>query len=162
MKYSLLNHTVIPSGSCYPTLLKAEGFANSVGIGWAFQDPTLGVLGGLWDVPKDFSAGTVKVYLVWTAPTATANTCDWGFRYKLATGDATSLLDLNVGSTPTQNVSLQDAAAGTAEYRMEISAALTAANWAGSRTVLWQLYRDGVADTMTGNAILLDLLLGDA
>lgn len=110
---------------------------------------------GTFDIPKNY-VGTPKLIIVWTATAITGNVV-WDFDYRAVGGDNVESLD----QTGTQEaVTVTDAAPGAAHRRLEVSIALTAANFAIDDTVEFLFGRDGVAagDTMAAAAILFQLL----
>lgn len=123
-----------------------------------FADPAAGQVHGLYgkfDVPDNFGSAPAIVP-VWTAAAITGN-CRWRFSYRAVGGDNAESLDQ---ATFQEQVSLTDAAPGTAHFRLAPSIALTAGNFAAGDSVeyLFERLDDGGIDTLAAPALLHDLV----
>ncbi len=114
-----------------------------------------GVRGG-FTVPKNY-VDTANLIIVWTA-TATTGDVEWDFDYRAVGGNDTESLD----QTGTQeSVNANDTAPSAIHERLELSIALTDANFAVDDEVTFELFRDGVdsGDTMAASAICFSAFL---
>lgn len=109
------------------------------------------VIHGTFQVPQNYSSAA-NLIVVWTS-TATSGDVEWDFDYRAVGGNDTESLD----QTGTQeSVNTNDTAPSATDERMEISIALTDANFAAGDTVEFLLARDGAdaGDTMSAAAIV--------
>jgi hypothetical protein len=111
---------------------------------------------GLFDVPENYNPATApNLVIVWTS-TATAGDVEWDFDYRAVGGNDTESLD-QAGTQ--ESVNQNDTAPSAAHERMEVSIALTAANFDPEDTVEFFFARDGTdgGDTMAAAAFLFGL-----
>lgn len=113
----------------------------------------IGVHGG-FAVPVNY-VGTANLVIVWTS-TATSGAVEWDFDYRAVGGNDTESLD-QAGTQ--QSVNSADTAPSAAHERMELSIALTDANFAAEDEVEFTFFRDGTdgGDTMAAAALLFNL-----
>lgn len=105
----------------------------------------------LFTVPKNY-VGTANLVIVWTS-TATTGDVEWDLDYRAVGGNDTESFD----QTGTQeSVNANDTAPSAAHERMEITIALTDANFSVDDTVLGELFRDltDAGDTIADEVIL--------
>ena len=95
-------------------------------------------LRGRFDVPVNY-VGTANLIVVWTT-TATTGDVEWDFDYRAVGGNDAESLDQ---SGTQETVNSNDTAPSTTDERMEISIALTDANFAAKDTVQFEHFRDG-------------------
>lgn len=95
-------------------------------------------LHGQFNVPKNY-VGTANLIVVWTS-TATSGDVEWDFDYRAVGGNDTESLD-QAGTQ--ESVNANDTAPSATDERMEISIALTDANFAADDSVLFTHFRDG-------------------
>lgn len=114
-----------------------------------------GIHGG-FNVPKNY-VGSAVLVIVWTA-TLTSGNVVWDFEYRTVGGNDTTSFDQ---SGTEESLTVTDAAPGAANRRLEVTIALTSANFAADESVEFFFARDGADgnDTMAGSALLFDLLL---
>ncbi len=136
---------------------------------WAFDEDgtdstqltTRAGLSSLVTIPEGYDSAPV-FELVW-GTTKTTGSAVWDIDYRIVNGDATESLD-QTGQT--EALSVTDAAAGTALYRLVPTAAATASFFTGKQgaTLLVNLFRDGVhaSDTLAGAALLFRFRLNYA
>ena len=110
----------------------------------------IGIHGG-FAVPKNY-IDSASLVIVWTS-TATTNDVEWDFDYRAVGGNDTESLD-QTGTQ--QTVNANDTAPSAIHERMEISIALTDANFAIDDEVEFTLFRDGTdaGDLMAAAAIV--------
>lgn len=108
---------------------------------------------GLFRVPDNY-VGTPLIVIDWSA-TLTSGDVVWDFEYRTVAGNDTDSYD-QAGTE--QSVTVTDTAPGATNRRLEVTIALTAANFAAGDDVEFALYRDGAdaADTMAGSALLFN------
>ena len=111
-------------------------------------------LDGSFDVPEGY-VGTANLIIVWTSA-ATAGNVEWDCDYRAVGGDDSESLDQ---TGVQESVNANDTAPTAANNRMEISIALTDANFAVDDTVLFTLFRDGTdaGDTIADAVQLVGL-----
>ena len=107
---------------------------------------------GHFPVPQNYSAGA-KIGIVWTVASSAGTTTVFDFDYT-AIGGVESLDP----SADQESVTFQDATPTTALGRLEVSATLTAANFAAGDNVSFELFRDGAdsSDTLAADLIVWD------
>lgn len=112
-------------------------------------------LHGGFVVPKNY-VGSANLIVVWTS-TATSGDVEWDFDYRAVGGNDTESLDQ---SGTQESANANDTAPSAAHERMEISIALTDANFAVDDEVEFTLFRDGTdgGDGMAAAAILFSLM----
>jgi hypothetical protein len=110
-------------------------------------------LHGGFTVPKNY-ANSANLIIVWTS-TATAGDVEWDFDYRAVGGNDSESLDQGTQ----ESVNSNDTAPSAAHERMEISIALTDANFAVDDEVEFTLFRDGTdgGDTMAAAAIVFNV-----
>lgn len=110
---------------------------------------------GGFTIPKNY-VGTANLIVVWTT-TATTGDVEWDFDYRAVGGNDTESLD-QAGTQ--ESVNAADTAPSAAHERLELSIALTSANFAADDEVTYTFFRDGTdaGDTMAAAAILFNLL----
>jgi putative transposon-encoded protein len=111
-------------------------------------------LHGSFSVPQNY-VGTANLVIVWTS-TATSGDVEWDFDYRAVGGNDSESLDQ---ATAQESVNANDTAPSATDERMEISIALTDANFLAGDTVSFVLYRDGTdgGDTIAASVTLHDL-----
>lgn len=166
-RHSLLNQSLRfdPTGNCYPAALSDVIAGNDNGVAIAFKEASTGWLRGLFELPESWTAKTVQLVVVWTA-TATTNNVDWHFRYKVISGNDTSVMDIALTTTTDEGasgayLSSIDAAPSVAKERLTTFFALTESFLVADGTMIWELQRDSADadDTMNATAVVLDVLL---
>ena len=113
-----------------------------------------GIAGGLV-VPKNY-VDTANLVIVWTT-TAISGDVEWDFDYRAVGGNDTESLD-QAGTQ--ESVNSNDTAPSAVNERLEISIALTDANFAADDEVTFELFRDGTdaGDTMAAAAIVFSVM----
>lgn len=106
---------------------------------------------GIFTVPQNY-VDTANLVLIWTTA-ATTGDVEWDFDYGAIGGNDVETLD---PSTDQQSVNAADTAPSATFERMEISIALTDANFAAGDVVPFTLFRDGTdaGDTLADEALL--------
>ncbi len=114
-------------------------------------------LAGVFGVPQNFDGSTTcNLVILWSSDITTATNVVWDFEYRSHGGNDTESLDQT--GTQESALTVTDAAPSAARELLEASIALTDTNFAAGDTVIWELFRDGVAsDTMVGDAFLFGL-----
>lgn len=109
---------------------------------------------GVFDVPQNYT-DTANAIIVWTT-SSTAGNVVWDFDYRAVGGNDTESLD-QAGTQ--ESVGSTDEAPTSPFERMELSIALTDANFAAGDTVQFEINRDGTdsGDTMSAAAMLVGL-----
>ncbi len=107
-----------------------------------------------FNVPKNY-VGSAVLVINWTA-TITTGDVVWDLDYRAVAGDDTESLD-QAGTQ--EAVTVTDAAPGAANRKLQVTIALTSANFAADKFVPYGFFRDGVDanDTMAGSAMLHSL-----
>ena len=105
-------------------------------------------------VPKNY-VDSANLIVVWTS-TGTSGDVEWDFDYRAVGGNDTELLNQAAQET----VNINDTAPSAAQERMEISIALTDANFAVDDEVTFEFFRDGAdgGDGMAAAAIVFSLM----
>jgi len=111
-------------------------------------------LHGAFNVPKNYSSAA-NLIVVWTS-TATSGDVEFDCDLRAVGGNDTESLD-QTGNQ--ESVNANDTAPSATDERMEITIALTDANFAADDTVLFTLFRDGTdaGDTIAAAVQLVDL-----
>lgn len=165
MRHSLLNHSLRfdTAGACYPAALSDVLAGNDNGVGIAFKETPVGWLRGTFELPESWTAKTVQLCIVWTA-NATAGSVNWEFRYKVISGNDTTVADIALTATTDEGASGAyispaggEAAPSVAKERCTAFIGLTESFLVADGTMIWELRRD-TADTMAATAVVLDVL----
>lgn len=114
----------------------------------------IGIHGG-FTVPKNY-VGSANLIVVWTS-TATSGDVEWDLDYRAVGGNDTESLD-QAGTQ--ESVNANDTAPSAVNERMEISIALTGANFTVDDEVEFTFFRDGTdaGDTMAAAAIVFQVV----
>jgi len=141
--------SILATNDTWPRMLLRFGSDNT-----AQPTTRIGCRGG-FTVPKNYSAGA-NLIVVWTS-TLTTGDAEWDFDYRAVGGNDVESLDQ---ATSQETVNANDTAPSAAWERMEISIALTDANFTADDEVLFEFFRDGTdaGDTIAGSALLFALL----
>ena len=116
---------------------------------------TRDLLYGAFNVPKNY-VGTASVVIVWTTTAITGNVV-WDFDYRTVAGDDAASLDQ---ATVEEAVTVTDAAPSATDERMEVSIALTSANFAADETAEFLIARDGAGGPGTDTIAAAVQLVG--
>jgi len=107
---------------------------------------------GIFTVPQNY-VGSPSFEIVWTANDATTNNAVYDLSYLTRSGTE----DMGAAATSTTDT-VTDAHTGTAFQRNQASIAVTAGDFALGDQVLFELFRDGAADSLAADYLVFEVL----
>jgi len=103
-------------------------------------------------VPQNY-VGSPSFEIIWTANNATTNNAVFDLSYLTRSGTE----DMGAAATATTDT-VTDAHTGTAFQRNQASISVTAGNFALGDQCLYELFRDGVADSLAADYLVFQVL----